>query len=74
MVREFATIVMGDICDGIVDVKALVLRQSGSKLTQLLEQWHAPEVQQAAMRTISMLCFSDESQARCPQPQPQPQP
>jgi hypothetical protein len=62
MVREFATVVMGDICDGIVDVKALVLRQSGSKLTQLLEQWHAPEVQQAAMRTISMLCFSDESQ------------
>merc|ERR1711871_436798 len=62
MVRELAAICMGDVAEGIVDIKALILRQSGSKLCQLLEQWHAPEVQQAAMRTVAMLCFSDESQ------------
>merc|ERR1711988_945717 len=62
MVRELASICMGDIAEGNVDMKALILRQSGSKLCQLLEQWHAPEVQQAAMRTVAMLCFSDESQ------------
>lgn len=62
MVRELATICLGDVAEGIVDIKALTLRQSGSKLCQLLEQWHAPEVQQAAMRTVAMLCFSDESQ------------
>jgi len=62
MVREFAAICLGDIAEGIVDIKALILRQSGSKLCELLEQWHAPEVQQAGMRTVAMLCFNDESQ------------
>jgi len=62
MVREFAAICLGDIADGIVDIKALILRQSGGKLCPLLEEWHDPEVQQAAMRTVAMLCFSDESQ------------
>jgi len=62
IVRELAVITMGDMCIGLVDIKAIVLRESGATLVTLLEGWHAPEVQQAAMRTVAMLCYSSEAQ------------
>lgn len=62
IVRELAVMGMGDMCIGIEDIKAIVLRESGPQLCELLEGWHAPEVQQATMRTVAMLCYSAEAQ------------
>lgn len=62
IVRELAVMGMGDMCIGITDIKAIVLRESGAQMCALLEGWHAPEVQQATMRTVAMLCYNAEAQ------------
>ena len=37
IVRELAVMGMGDMCIGIEDIKAIVLRESGPQLCELLE-------------------------------------
>ena len=51
IVRELAVISMGDMCIGLVDIKAIVLRESGPQLVTLLEVCYS-----FVLNSVCILC------------------